>query len=435
MSVSMYRALTQISGPLINYYLKRRLNTGKEDGQRFAERMGHPSCPRPDGPLVWIHAASVGESLSMISLIDRLNRERPKIAILMTSGTVSSARLLGERLPVNVIHQYIPVDRVPWVRRFLDHWKPDLALWVESEFWPSVLSEVEAQKIPALLMNARISASSLRGWRRAPWMIRRLLKTFDLCMAQTELDADRLRSLGAQNIACPGNLKFAADPLPADADMLAALDTSIAGRPRWVAFSTHPGEDGIIADAHQVLAKNFPDLLTVLIPRHPTRATDIMDTIAQRGLTTSLRSRSDPVDGSTSILLADTIGELGLFFRATDIAFVGGTLVPHGGQNPIEPARLGCAIVHGPHMDNFLAVEGELAAAGASAVANSAEEIAKEVGSLLSNSALRQRKITAARSVADGKQSILDAIFVYMDPQLNRISPAQPVNVSANARA
>ena len=184
-----------------------------------------------------------------------------------------------------------------------------------------------------------------------------------------------------------------------------------------------------------MLAKNFPDLLTVLIPRYPARATDIMDTIAQRGLTTSLRSRLDPVDGSTSILLADTIGELGLFFRATDIAFVGGTLVPHGGQNPIEPARLGCAIVHGPHMDNFLAVEGELAAAGASAVANSAEEIAKEVGSLLSNSALRQRKITAARSVADGKQSILDAIFLYIDPQLNRISPAQPVNVSANARA
>ncbi|MGB0630674.1 MAG: 3-deoxy-D-manno-octulosonic acid transferase [Alphaproteobacteria bacterium] len=435
MSISVYRALTWISGPLINRYLHRRLRSGKEDRQRFAERTGQPSRARPDGPLVWIHAASVGESLSMISLINRLNRERPEITVLMTSGTTSSARLLGERLPENVIHQYIPVDRVPWVRRFLDHWKPDMALWVESEFWPSVLSEVRARKIPAFLMNARVSASSLRGWRRAPWMIRRLLATFDLCMAQTELDADRLRSLGAANVACPGNLKFAADPLPADPDMLAALDSSIAGRPRWVAFSTHPGEEEIIAEAHEMLVRNFPELLTILIPRHPGRAGDIRTMLKMKNLKVSVRSMSETVDHTTAILLADTIGELGLFFRMTDVAFVGGTLVPHGGQNPIEPARLGCAIVHGPHMDNFLAIEGELVAAGASSVAGSAEEIARDVGTLLSNSALRQRRIGAARSVADGKQSILDAIFVHIDPHLNRISPAQPVTVSSNARA
>ena len=435
MSISAYRALTWLSGPLIRRYLDRRLTDGKEDRDRFDERLGQASIPRPEGPLVWIHAASVGESLSMVSLIARLRTERPEITILMTSGTVSSARLLGERLPSDVIHQYIPVDRVPWVRRFLDHWRPDLAFWVESEFWPAVLSEVQARRIPAFLMNARISATSLRGWRRAPWMIRRLLKTFDLCMAQTELDADRLRSLGAQNVACPGNLKFAADPLPADPDMLAALDSSIAGRPRWVAFSTHPGEEEIIADAHLVLARNFPDLLTILIPRHPDRADDIQALLSARGLATSVRSESAPIDKGSAILLADTIGELGLFFRTTDIAFVGGTLVPHGGQNPIEPSRLGCAIVHGPHMDNFLAVEGELAATGASVVARSAEEIAREVGTLLSNSGLRQRRIAAARSVADGKQAILDAVFVHIDPHLNRISPAQPVTVSSNASA
>ena len=435
MSISLYRALTWISAPLIRGYLDRRREDGKEDPERFDERQGLASRPRPEGPLVWIHAASVGESLSMISLINRLRSERPEISVLITSGTVSSARLLAKRLPADVIHQYIPVDSVPWVRRFLDHWRPDLTLWVESEFWPAVLSEVQARRIPAFLMNARISASSLRGWRRAPWMIRRLLKTFDLCMAQTELDADRLRSLGAENVACPGNLKFAADPLPADPDKLAILDSSIAGRPRWVAFSTHAGEDEIVAEAHQMLVRNFPDLLTILIPRHPDRAQDILAVLGARDLSASVRSEAAPLVRETSILLADTIGELGLFFRATDIAFVGGTLVPHGGQNPIEPARLGCAIVHGPHIDNFLAVEGELAAAGASAVARSAEEIAQEVGTLLSNSALRQRRISAARSVADGKQNILDAVFVHIDPHLNRISPAQPVTVSSNARA
>ncbi|MEE2996413.1 MAG: 3-deoxy-D-manno-octulosonic acid transferase [Pseudomonadota bacterium] len=435
MSVSLYRAMTWVSRPLINHYLDQRLKAGKEDGDRFEERKGVASCPRPGGSLVWIHAASIGESLSMISLIDRVILERPEVTVLMTSGTVSSARLLHHRLPENVIHQYIPVDRVPWVQRFLDHWKPDMALWVESEFWPSVLSEVKARKIPAFLMNARISAASFRGWRRAPWIIHRLLETFDLCMAQTELDADRLRSLGGRNVACPGNLKFAATPLPVDFEVQSAMEASIAGRPRWVAFSTHSGEEEIIADAHEILVRNFPDLLTILVPRHTQRAKVVEQILSERNLSFSVRSRSEPVNASKFFLLADTIGELGLFFRTTDIAFVGGTLVPHGGQNPIEPARLGCAIVHGAHMENFLAVESELMAAGASAVARSAEEIAREIGTLLTNSTLRQRRIAAAQSVADGKQSILDAVFVHIDPHLDRISPAQPGSVSRNARA
>ncbi|MBI05224.1 MAG: 3-deoxy-D-manno-octulosonic acid transferase [Pelagibacteraceae bacterium] len=435
MSVSFYRAITWISGPLINHYLSRRLKAGKEDPHRFEERKGSASCRRPEGPLVWIHAASVGESLSMISLIDRLTLERPEITILMTSGTVSSARLLHNRLPETVIHQYIPVDRVPWVKRFLDHWKPNLALWVESEFWPSVLSEVKEREIPTLLMNARISAASFRGWRRAPWMIGQLLETFDLCMAQTELDADRLRALGAKNVACPGNLKFAAAPLPTDADAQSEFDSSIAGRPRWVAFSTHSGEEEVIADTHEILIRSLPDLLTIVVPRHPERAGAIEKILSERNLSVSVRSRSEPVNASKFVLLADTIGELGLFFRATDIAFVGGTLVPHGGQNPIEPARLGCAIVHGVHMENFLAAQGELMTAGASSVARSADELAKEIGTLLSNSVVRQRRMAAARSVADGKQGILDAVFLHIDPYLNRISPAWPISVTGNARA
>ena len=371
----------------------------------------------------------------MISLIERLQRERPEINMLITSGTVSSARLLRNRLPAGVIHQYIPVDRVPWVRRFLDHWKPDLVLWVESEFWPAVLSEIHDRGITAFLMNARISARSWKGWRRAPWMIRRLLSTFELCMAQTELDAERLRSLGAANVTCPGNLKFAADPLPAEPEALAEMEASIAGRPRWVAFSTHEGEEEFIADAHGLLQRNFPDLLTIIIPRHPLRGPRIAEMLTNRGHKVSLRSRSKTPGADSAFLLADTMGELGLFFRATDTAFVGGTLVPHGGQNPIEPARLGCAIVHGPYMDNFLAIEGELKAADAAALATTAEEIAREVGMLLSNTTLRQKRIAAARTVADSKQNILDAVFTYLDPQLNRISPAMPVPVNRDARA
>jgi len=435
MSIAAYRALTWAAGPLIHRYMQRRLNAGREDPQRFRERFGDASATRPNGPLVWLHASSVGESLSMLSLIERLRRERPEVVILMTSGTVSSARILENRLPPGVIHQFVPVDRMSWVRRFLDHWQPDLVLWVESEFWPGVLSEVKRRAIPAMLMNARISARSWRGWRRAPWMIRRILQTFDLCMAQTELDAERLRDLGAVNIACPGNLKFAAEPLPADPDTLAALEAVTAARPRWLAFSTHPGEEETIAAAHRILVRNLPDILTIIVPRHPARGPEIENILAASGTTVSVRSRSQLPDKNIGFLLADTMGELGVFFRLTDIAFVGGSLVPHGGQNPIEPARLGCAIVHGPHMENFLAIEGELNTAGASSVATTAEEIAREVGTLLSNAGMRQRRVAAARSVADGKFSIMDAVFMHLDPVLNRISPAQPIPVSRDARS
>ncbi len=435
MSIAAYRALTWAAGPLIHRYMQRRLNAGREDPQRFRERFGDASATRPNGPLVWLHASSVGESLSMLSLIERLRRERPEVVILMTSGTVSSARILENRLPPGVIHQFVPVDRMSWVRRFLDHWQPDLVLWVESEFWPGVLSEVKRRAIPAMLMNARISARSWRGWRRAPWMIRRILQTFDLCMAQTELDAERLRDLGAVNIACPGNLKFAAEPLPADPDTLAALEAATAARPRWLAFSTHPGEEETIAAAHRILVRNLPDILTIIVPRHPARGPEIEKILAASGTPVSVRSRSQLLDKDIGFLLADTMGELGLFFRLTDIAFVGGSLVPHGGQNPIEPARLGCAIVHGPHMENFLAIEGELNTAGASSVATTAEEIAREVGTLLSNAGMRQRRVAAARSVADGKFSIMDAVFMHLDPVLNRISPAQPIPVSRDARS
>ncbi len=435
MSLALYRTATWAAGPLIRRYLERRLAAGREDAARMPERLGEASRRRPDGPLIWIHAASVGESLSMLTLIERLRRERSEISILMTSGTVTSAQLLGERLPDGVIHQYVPVDRMAWARRFLDHWRPDLVLWVESEFWPNMLCEVHARGIPSLLVNARISARSWRGWRRAPWIIRRLLNTFDLCMAQTDLDAERLRDLGSERVACPGNLKFAADPLPADAEAMAALEASTFSRPRWLVFSTHRGEEELIAEAHSLIARNIPDLLTIVVPRHPTRGEEVTEIFRARGLTVARRSLKEPMARDTAILVGDTMGELGLFFRVTDIAFVGGTLVPHGGQNPIEPARLGCAILHGPHMENFLAIEAEMLAAGAAETAATPIEIARAVGHLLTSPEARQERIAAARDVAEGKFSILDAAFSYLAPYLDRIASRYRAPDRHDARA
>lgn len=435
MSVSAYRAATRLGAPLIRRYLDRRRAAGREDAARFPERMGIPSQARTDGPLVWLHAASLGESLSLLSVIERLRRERPEIALLMTSGTVSSANVLADRLPADVVHQYAPVDRVPWVRRFLDHWRPDMALWVESEFWPAILSEIRSRRIPTVLMNARLSDRSWRLWRRAPWMIRPLLRTFELCMAQSELDADRLRGLGAQRVSCPGNLKFAAPPLPAREEALRELSAAVSTRPRWLAFSTHPGEEEILARAHRLLAQRAPGVLTMIAPRHPARGPAIENALRAAGLNAAVRSRREIVEVSTDVFLADTIGELGLFFRTTDIALVGGSLVPHGGQNPIEPALLDCALLHGPHMENFLAIEGELRAAGAAVAVSTPQEIAREVGLLTSNPGYRRRRMVAAKQVAAGKQAILDAVFSHLDGILNRVSPARPVPLSRNAGA
>ena len=289
MALALYRGATTAAAPAIRGYLRRRARNGKEDPDRMAERFGVASTPRPEGPLVWIHAASVGESRSMLSVIERLRAERPAVTILMTTGTVSSARMLTDLLPAGVIHQFVPVDRVAWVRRFLDHWRPDLALWVESEFWPNLLVEADARNVPLVLLNARMSARSYRGWERFSGVIANLLNRFDLCMAQSEETAERLRALGAAHVDCPGNLKFAAAPLPYDAGELAKMSAEIGDRPVWLAASTHPGEEELIADAHHRLAERRQNLLTVVVPRHAGRGPEIAEMLAARGRRAALR--------------------------------------------------------------------------------------------------------------------------------------------------
>ncbi|HEY0832885.1 MAG TPA: glycosyltransferase N-terminal domain-containing protein, partial [Azospirillum sp.] len=205
---SLYRGLTSIAGPAVRFYLDRRRAAGKEDPQRQAERLGHASHPRPDGPLVWFHAASVGEANSILVLVDRLLERAPDLTVLLTTGTVTSAALMGRRLPARAIHQYVPVDLPDAVARFLDHWRPDLVLWIESEIWPNLLGAIRTRGIPAALVNARMSARSFARWRRLPGFIGGLLGTFRVALAQTDADAGRLRALGAANVACVGNLKF-----------------------------------------------------------------------------------------------------------------------------------------------------------------------------------------------------------------------------------
>ena len=416
--LGLYRCLSTVLGPAIRLYLGRRQAHGKEDPARARERQGIASRARPDGPLIWLHAASVGESISALCLIDRLSADCPDASILVTTGTVTSAAIMAERLPESAFHQYVPVDRPAWVGRFLDHWKPDVALWMESEFWPNLLRGISARGIPLVLINGRISPSSFKGWRRAPRTIRRLLECFSLCLAQSGLDAGRLKELGANPVAVPGNLKFAAAPLPVNQGDLAKTMEAVGRRPLWLAACTHAGEDDTVIATHLTLAQRFPRLLTIIVPRHPARGLDVERLAAEQGLKVARRANDPAIRSDTEIYIADTVGELGLFYRLTPVAFIGGTLIPHGGQNLLEAAKLGCAVIHGPHMTNFLAISAEMAQAGATEEIADGSGLAPAVGRLISNSALYAERVSAAETVANAKDGILDAVMEALNPYL-----------------
>lgn len=421
--LGLYRAATTLGGPLIRLYLANRLASGKEDRARFAERLGVAGRPRPEGPLIWIHAASVGESLSLLPLVERLGAAS---GVLVTTGTVTSARLMAERLPEGAFHQYVPVDRVAYVRRFLDHWRPDLALWAESEFWPNLVTETAARAIPMVLVQGRVSGRSYAGWRRFAGSIARLLEGFALCLGQTTEDALRLRRLGAPDARWVGNLKFAASPLPADPAELAGLEKATAGRPLWLAASTHPGEEEIAGRVHRRLAGAHPGLLSVIVPRHPGRGPEVAGALRAAGLAVALRSAGEAVGAATEVYVADTLGELGLFYRLAGVVYVGKSLVPLGGQNPLEAARLDCAIVHGPHMANFADVVERLGEAGATVEVADEAGLASAVGRLLAEPGLRSRRAAAAAGVATAEAGVVDAVMAELAPFLPPPAPDGP---------
>ncbi len=382
-----------LAAPLLRWNLRRRIAQGKEESARLPEREGHGAA-RPEGRLIWLHAASVGESLSILPLIEALARRDPALHVLVTTGTVTSARLLPQRLDPalagRVTHRYAPLDVPAWVARFLDGWRPDAAGFVESELWPNTLAATHARGIPLALLNARISARTAARWGRwAPGFARELLGRFRLIMPRSAEDAERLLALGASALAPPGDLKLAAPPLPADDAALAALRGAIGGRPVLLAASTHPGEEAQVLQAAEALRAAWPGLLTILAPRHPHRGKE---------LGPWPRRAEGALPGAGPVYVADTMGELGLLYRVAHVAFIGGSLVPHGGQNPLEAARLGCPIVFGPHMQNFgEATAGLLAVGGARQVADAAA-LAATVADMLT-----QREETAAMARAAGE--------------------------------
>lgn len=431
MSRSLYRIATDLAEPALRLYLRRRARRGKEDPARLEERFGRPSLPRPTGPLAWLHAASIGEALSVLPLIERLDRDRPELALLVTTGTVTSARLLEVRLPRRVLHQYVPIDRNAWVCRFLDHWRPDAAVWVESELWPNLIEATAARGIPMALINARMSDASFKRWNVLRSQVQRLLRAFDVVLCQDESQASRFRALGATHARHVGNLKYAAPPLPVDEAAHAELRAATAGRPVWLAASTHPGEETIVAAAHERLKRRFPELLTIVVPRHPERGREVAAMLIKRGFSAARRAAGQRVTRSVEFYVADGIGELGLFYRLSPVAFVGGSLVPHGGHNPLEPAQLSCAILCGPHTFNFEAICEQLAGAGALRRVADAAELADAVGFLLTDEVGRCAMTLDAARIARAEAHVIDAVMHALDPILDGAGPAAPLHAAS----
>jgi 3-deoxy-D-manno-octulosonic-acid transferase len=340
---------------------------------------------------------------------------------------VAAARLLETRLPDGVQHQFVPIDLPRPVERFLDHWRPDLAIWVESELWPNLVLSTHRRGIPMLLLNGRLSDRSQARWRALPGMIQPILGAFALCLAQDELQAERFRRLGAPVVASVGDLKAAAEPLAADPAALTELRGQIGARPLWLAASTHAGEEEIAAAAHRRIAESRSGLLTIIAPRHPVRGPAIAEMLQADGLRVARRAAGEPITADTDVYLADTLGELGLFFRVAGIAFIGGSLTGKGGHNPFEAARLDCAVLHGPDMTNCAAMADALAAAGASETVRDSEDLARGVAALLANPPLRDERAAAAARVAAAGYGALDAVLGRLAPWLDALTPAAPI--------
>jgi 3-deoxy-D-manno-octulosonic-acid transferase len=416
MTLRFYRSLALVAAPLAPALIKQRVKQGKEDPARIGERRGLSHDTRPSGPMVWIHGASVGEVLAAASLIERLRALN--VRILLTSGTVTSAAIVARRFPPDIIHQYVPYDSPRFVGRFLDHWRPSLALFIESDLWPNLILASAARRLPMVLINGRMSPRSFPRWRRVSGTISALLDKFDICLAQSNTDAERFTALGSRNVVTTGNLKFDVPAPPADPVKLERLLAMTRGRPIILAASTHPGEDEILCEVHRTLSGFFPSLLTVIVPRHPDRGPAIARMIAASGLNPGLRSLDDVPSAATDIYVADTLGELGLFYRLAPIVFMGGSLVEHGGQNPIEAIKLDASIVHGPHVYNFSELYAALDGAGGARRADTREALVKQLGQLLADPAARSALNAASARVVEELGGALEKTLAALEPYL-----------------
>jgi 3-deoxy-D-manno-octulosonic-acid transferase len=423
-ALALYRAATETLGPFASLWLDARARRGKEDPARLRERFGYSPHPRPAGPLIWLHAASVGESGVALQLVDALTARAPAVSFLLSTGTRTSAELVARRAGANLLHVYAPLDRADAVRRFLAHWRPDLGVFVESELWPHLILESEAAGMKLALVNARMSPRTLARWRKWPAAGARLLRCFDFAAAADARTAEAIGHLRGEDTPLLGNLKLAAAPPRVDPLLRAQLAAEIGARPLWLAASTHAGEDEIVMAAHARLRVDHPDALLIIAPRHPDRGPAIAAIAGgapRRALAQNI--------GDASVFIADTMGELGALYDLAPVALIAGSLLPQlKGHNPIEPAKLDAAILSGPYVESFEPVFAALTDAGGAVIVRSEADIAAAVSALWRDASARSAQLAAARAVVEAGAGALDET-------VSRLLALMPASVKGAAHA
>ena len=417
-ALQTYRWAGLAAYPFMGVYVALRATRGKEQHDRRGERYGKASMERPAGPLVWVHAASVGETGAVSALIERLKQHG--VSVILTTGTVTSAHLAQERFGDTVMHQYVPLDLKPAVSRFLNYWQPDLAVFAESEIWPMTILELAARRVPQVLINGRMSDRSFKRWQKRLALAESLFENFSHVAAQTDVDGERFQALGARPVTVTGNLKADVSAPIIDRSLQGQMEVRIANRPVWLAVSTHPGEEMIAANVHRMLKARWPGLLTVIVPRHPDRADELADQLFKEGFAVARRTVDDLPYADADIFLGDTIGEMGLYLRMGNIAFVGRSLTADGGQNPLEPAMLGCAVLAGPSHSNFEEIYGRFCKARAARIVPDEMMLAKAVHYLLGNPAICAAMARAGQHVIADMEGALDrtwsTLHAYIQP-------------------
>jgi len=426
LGLRLYQMASFAAAPAAPRLLARRLKHGKENAARLGERRGEASKPRPAGPLIWVHGASIGEMLAAVPLIERLRAQ--DFAVLVTSGTVTSAALAENRLPAGALHQFIPLDAPRYVERFLQHWRPDLAVFVESELWPNLILTAADRGVPIVMVNGRVSQRSFSRWRLVPGTIAALLARFDLCLAQSIADAQRYSQLGAPRVTSTGNLKLDVPTPPVDDETLRRFKSLIGRRTVVAAASTHAGEEAAIIAAHRKLRADTPTLLTMIAPRHPVRGRGIAEIAKAAGLSVAMRSRGELPNPDIELYIADTLGELGLIYRLAPIVFMGGSLASHGGQNPIEAVRLGAAVIHGPHIWNFADIYAALDKSDGAKLVTNAETLTARLGEWLGDPAARTANADAAKASVGRLAGALERTLSALDPYLMQLRLEQRVS-------
>lgn len=425
MSLSLYRFLLVLLSPFIFVFFLYRIIIGKEHKQRYKERFGYASKPRPKGALIWFHAASIGEVVSVFYLIEKISEKYPEINIMVTTGTVTSAKLVENKLSKNIIHQFVPLDLTFSVKKFLDHWRPDFAIWVESEVWPNLVCETAKTGSPLALVNARMSKETLSKWKKHKRFSKKIFESFSVCLAQNETEKNNFNQAGVLNSVNAGNLKFESPTLPADPDDLSSVVKMIGDRKIWLMASSNEGEEEIAANCHRILEDKYSGLLTIIVPRHPNRAKAIAKMLHDKNLNFVQRSKGDKVSKDTQIYLCDTIGELGIFYRVSNIVFIGGSLVERGGQNPLEPARLHCSLISGDKVFNFTEIYSQMQQEHAVIIVKDEAEFLANLDNLLADNKLQDIYANRALEFVNSKSGIVENYLNQLDKY---IKPLTKVN-------